>query len=354
MVNKENITSLISEGISHKIFPGCVVGYNGYGGCGIIQEGKITYDSDALRVEGDTIYDIASLTKIITTTGILVLNTNKQLDLDDPINNHLNVTTFPGVTIRHILAHVGGLTLSLSSLKDLPKNEIDMMILNTPPTSEPGEKTYYSNQGFYILGKIIEYITNQPLVSFFEENIFRPLGMIDTQANPLARLKSRIAPTEDDKWRGKLIWGEPHDETAYKIGALCGHAGLFSTAQDLLRLGGLWLDMGKHKNTQIVSPELISEGTHDNFPKAKNSTGDYNYNFALGWRLHDRKFIGSLASDNTYAFSGFTGPSLMVDPQKGAVVAIMNNRVHPSRLTSNNRALYHANITNEVYNGLNL
>ncbi len=352
MVSKENVSSLISKGVSQRVFPGCVVGYKSNESFGMIQEGKTTYDPEASKAESNTIYDIASLTKIITTTGILVLCTNQQLDLDDPINSHLNVTTFPGVTIRHVLAHAGGLTLSLSSLKDLPKNDIDATILNTPPTFEPGEKTYYSNQGFYILGKIIESITNQSLDKFFEENIFRPLGMIDTQANPPAGLKARIAPTEDDNWRGKLIWGEPHDETAYIMGILCGHAGLFSTTQDLLKLGELWLKMGKHKEVQIISPELISEGTYNNFPKAENATGDYNYNFALGWRLHDKKFIGNLASEDTYDFSGFTGPSLMVDPQNSLVVAIVNNRVHPSRLTSTNRAEYHANITDVIYNGI--
>lgn len=354
IITEKIIAGLISEGISNHVFPGCVVGYGNDKYFKVIKEGRFIYSSDGSKVDATTIYDIASLTKIVTTTGILVLNTKQQLSLDDPIDKYLNVLSFPTVTIRHILAHTGGLTLSLSSLKNLSNEEIDATILNTGPTSKPGEKIYYSNQGFYILGKVIESITGQTLAHFFQKSIFDPLEMTDTQSNPPALLKNRIAPTENDEWRKKIVWGEPHDETAYRMGVLCGHAGLFSTTQDLFKLGILWLSMGNYKDRTIISPELILEATCSNFPEAENTTGDYNHNFALGWRLNDRKFIGNRASTVTYNFSGFTGPSLMVDPEKNLVLVVMNNRVYPSRLTSTNRALYHAKITDEVYTALSL
>lgn len=349
---KKSVSALVEEAISKKAFPGAVVCYGDGENFWLVSSGRLTYEDDSPEVESSTIYDIASLTKIFTTTAVLILATNRMLGLDDYLDRYLGGNAFPGVTIRHSLAHTAGLTLSLSSLKNLPSEEIDRVIRTTGPTTKPGSQFYYSNQGFYLLGKVIEKISHDLLGNVFQKIMFEPIGLKSTLSNPPASAKSYIAPTEYDSWRGRQIWGEVHDEVAYKMGGLCGHAGLFSTAEDLYKLGVLWLGQGVIHGKILISPDLINQGVINNFPFASNVSEDYRQNFSLGWRLNDYKFTGNEVSGRIYNFSGFTGPSLMIDPERKMIIAIMENRVYPSRSTSVERYVYHARITTKIYKGI--
>jgi len=349
---EHKIKIFLNEAIEKKAFPGAVV-IAGDGEKQILKiaVGRTTYSSDSQKVGIDTIYDLASLAKIFTLTGALILASKNEINLDKEINYFLKTDNFPKVTLRHLLTHTSGLKLSLSSLKNFPPEQIEKEIFSHGPKTEPGTECYYSNQGYFILGEILERVTKKRLDSFFRDSIFIPLRMNSTGFNPPKEWKKKIAPTEDDPWRGGLIWGETHDEIAYKTGGIAGHAGLFSNGEDLFKLGQLWLGGGTFEGKQLIKRNFISQATTGNFPEAIDGTGIYAQHFGLGWRLENRKFIGHLASKNTYNFSGFTGPSLMVDPEKELIVVIMNNRIHPSR-TGPDWILFHAKITEEIYRSL--
>ena len=242
------------------------------------------------------------------------------------------------------MAHTAGLRLSLSSLKDLPRPEIAAAILAAGPVTEPGARFYYSSQGYYLLGQALEAVSGQRLADCLQTTVLGPLGMSTTTFNPPVTWRQRIAPTEDDPRRGGVVWGVPHDESTFALGGVSSHAGLFSTAADLLKLGRLWLHEGTVGGQPLIRRDLIRESIEDNFPGAIGATSFRVQRFALGWGLDDRKYIGSFASSHAYSLLGFTGPALTIDPEHGAVIVILNNRVHPTR-DGPSRAPCHAAIT---------
>lgn len=351
---ERKIKIFLNEAIEKKAFPGAVV-IAGDEEKQILKiaVGRTTYLPNSPKVDIDTIYDLASLTKIFTLTGTLILASKNEINLDKEINYFLKTDNFPKVTIRHLLAHTSGLKLSLSSLKNFTPEQIKKEIFSHGPETKPGTESYYSNQGYFILGEILERVTKKRLDSFFRDSIFIPLRMSSIGFNPPKEWKKKIAPTEDDPWRGKLIWGETNDEIAYKTEGIAGHAGLFSNGENLFKLGQLWLKQGVFEGRQLINHNFISQATICNFPEAIDGTGAYAQQFGLGWRLENRKFIGCFASKNTYNFSGFTGPSLMVDPEKKLIVTIMNNRIHPSR-NGPDWISFHTKITEEIYRNLSL
>ena len=210
--------------------------------------------------------------------------------------------------------------------------------------TEPGARFYYSSQGYYLLGKALEAVSGQRLADCLQTTVLGPLGMSTTTFNPPAAWRQRIAPTEDDPRRGGVVWGVPHDESTCALGGVAGHAGLFSTAADLLELGRLWLNEGMVGGRSLIRRDLIRESIEDNYPGAVGATGFRVQRFALGWGLDDRAYTGSCASPRAYSLLGFTGPALTVDPEPGAVIVILNNRVHPTR-DGPSRARCHAAIT---------
>lgn len=335
------VKEILEDAIEQKVFPGAVVIAGDKGGKIVeVTAGKTGYLDNFRKVESETIYDIASLTKIFTLTGTLILASNGGIDLDDEIDRLLQNDRFSKITMRQLLAHTAGLRLSLSKLKNFNKERIKLEIFNHGPVTEPGSQYYYSNQGYFILGRVLEEVTKKSLKNFFQESIFNPLGITSTRFNPPIEWRDKIAPTEEDPWRGGLVWGEVHDEIAWKTGGVAGHAGLFSTGEDLFKLGQLWLNNGLFSGEQIIHPDLISQAITYNFSY-----------FSLGWRLGNKRFTGHLTSPETYSFIGFSGPSLMVDPEKELIIVIMNNRIHPSR-NGPDRASYHAKVTDEIYRSL--
>ena len=335
---------LVAAG-QHRIFPGAVVAVAGRTGrANIVTSGHLTYAGDSPAVGPDTIYDIASITKIVTLTATLVLANAGRLRLDDRLGDLLDCATFRNVTVRQVLAHTAGLRLSLSSLQERPRPEIKAAILAAGPVTEPGAQFYYSSQGYYLLGKALEAVSGQPLADCLRTTILGPLGMCATTFNPPVAWRQRIAPTEDDPRRGGVVCGVPHDESTFALGGVAGHAGLFSTVADLLRLGRLWLHEGTVGGQPLIRRDLIRASIADNFPNAVGATGFRVQRFALGWGLDDRNYIGSFASSRAYSLLGFTGPALTVDPEAGAVIVILNNRVHPTR-DGPSRARCHAAIT---------
>ncbi len=336
---------LLVDAGRRRIFPGAVVAVSGRTGhTNIVTAGHLTYAPDSPAGGPDTIYDIASLTKIVTLTATLVLVSAGRLCLDDRLGDLLDCATFRNVTVRQVLAHTAGLRLSLSSLQDRPRPEIEAAILAAGPVTAPGSQFYYSSQGYYLLGRALETVSGQRLADCLRTTVLDPLGMGTTTFNPPAAWRQRIAPTEDDPRRGGVVCGVPHDESTFALGGVAGHAGLFSTAADLLKLGRLWLHEGTVDGQPLIRRDLIRASIADNFPAALGATGFRVQRFALGWGLEDRSYVGAFASPRAYSLLGFTGPALTVDPEHGAVVAILNNRVHPTR-NGPSRAHCHAAIT---------
>ena len=336
---------LLAAARARRIFPGAVVAAAGRAGrAHIVTAGRLTYAPDCPAVGPDTIYDVASVTKIVTLTATLALASAGRLHLDDRLGDLLDCATFRNVTVRQVLAHTAGLRLSLSGLMDRPRPEIEAAILAAGPVTKPGTQFYYSSQGYCLLGKALEAVSGQRLADCLRTTVLIPLGMGTTTFNPPAARRKRIAPTEDDPRRGGVVCGVPHDESTFALGGVAGHAGLFSTAADLLRLGRLWLHEGTVGGKTLIRRDLIRASIADNFPAAIGATGFRVQRFALGWGLDDRSYIGSFASPRAYSLLGFTGPALTVDPEAGAVIVILNNRVHPTR-DGPSRARCHAALT---------
>ncbi|MFQ5641711.1 MAG: serine hydrolase domain-containing protein, partial [bacterium] len=196
----------------------------------------------------------------------------------------------------------------------------------------PGAETRYSDLGVILTGKIIEKISGQPLDVFCKQNIFEPLGMHETFFNPPEIYWPRIPPTEKDPWRGRVVHGVVHDENAFALGGVAGHAGLFSTARDLAKLLQMLLNGGEYNGVKLLSVQVINKFTSRQ-DLTEGSTR------AIGWdtRSEENSSSGHFMSMRAFGHTGFTGNSVWIDPEKNLFVILLSNRVHPSR---ENRKIY--------------
>lgn len=275
--------------------------------------GRLTYDEDAPPVTAATIYDLASLTKVVaTTTMAMILVEEGRLDLDQPVRD--------GVTVRHLLTHSSGLPAVAPLFKEIRGKEayverIRAMDLEYPP----GSRSAYSDLGVILLGDVLEQVAGQSIETFGQSRVLGPLGMKDTMYRPPPGLLPRIAPTEIDPWRGRLIHGEVHDENAFAMGGIAPHAGLFGTAGDLSRFAQMMLD-----------GDLVSRETIELFTRKAGIPGS---DRALGWdtKSPQGSSAGTLFSPGSFGHTGFTGTSLWIDPERQLYVILLTNRVHPTR-----------------------
>jgi len=292
--------------------------------------GRLTYEADAPPVTADTLYDLASLTKVVaTTTMAMILVDEGRLDLDRPVRDFLPGFQGPGkdaVTVRHLLTHSSGLPAVAPLYKEIQGRQafverIQAMDLEYPP----GSRSVYSDLGIILLGEILERVAGRPLEAFVRARVFEPLGMRDTLFRPPAELRPRIAPTEIDPWRGRLVHGEVHDENAYAMGGVAPHAGLFGTAGDLARFAQMLLNGGKLDGRRIVSSETVELFTR--------RTGIPGSDRALGWdtKSAEGSSAGTFFSPRSFGHTGFTGTSIWIDPERRIFVILLTNRVHPTR-----------------------
>ncbi|MEK7254388.1 MAG: serine hydrolase, partial [Bacteroidota bacterium] len=230
------------------------------------------------------------------------------------------------VTVRHLLTHCAGLVPFRLYFKEKSSaGEILQPILNEPLEYPTGSKTSYSDLDFILLGKIVEKLSGVRLDTFCAEQIFRPLRMADTFFLPDSSVLSRLAPTEFDAWRGRLVHGQVHDENAHALGGVSGHAGLFSTARDLATFLQMLLNGGKYDDLQ-----LLQSGTVALFTRRQNLVPGSSR--ALGWDTADgANSAGRLMSERAFGHTGYTGTSVWVDPEKEMFVILLSNRVHPTR-----------------------
>lgn len=278
----------------------------------------------------DTIYDVASLTKVLaTTTAVLLLKEDGALDLDRSVFEYLPIPEFQTITIRHLLTHTAGLPSVRPFYRDTHTvTEMIQRYVNLGFEWEPGTHRNYSDAGFLILGKVVELVAHDSLDAFCRKRIFRQLGMERTAFNPPRRWAGRCAATEQCPWRGKLMVGVVHDENAYAVGGVAGHAGLFSTAEDIARycralLGG-----------KLLRDESVAEMT------ALGQVPSYPWQ-GLGWGLDpwSSETQGYLPSRTAFGHSGWTGSSLWMDRATGLFAILLGNTCHPTRRRQDNETL---------------
>jgi len=295
----------------------------------------------------DTIYDVASLTKVVATApAIMKLYEQGKIRLDDPVTTYL--PEFQGgksaITIRNLMTHFSGLRPDLDV--DPAWNGYDTgirMALIDKPTGPPGQSFVYSDINFELLGEIVGQVSGKPLDQFAREEIFAPLGMTETTFRPAASLTARIAPTEVDAATGKPWRGVVHDPTARYMGGVAGHAGVFSTADDLARYAETMLN---GRMFALATVELFTSNA---------APADQPILRGLGWDI-DSQYSSNRGNifprGTSYGHTGFTGPALWIDPTSKSFVVIMTNRVHPKGGRSINE--WRRNIATIAAEGLGL
>jgi len=323
-----SIDRIVARGIKAGGYPGAsvVVGRKGYA---VFQKGfgKLGWTISSPRVSADkSIYDLASLTKVVgTTTAAMVLFDQGRLDLDAPVSTYL--PAFSGgwkdsVTVRQLLTHRSGLPAG----RDLWRiartaDEARAAVLATNLECRPGQCYIYSDLGADVLGFVVEAIAGESLDNFLHDKVFEPLGMTDTFFRPADSLTYRIAPTEIAPPRGYPLQGQVHDENAYALGGVAGHAGLFSTAADLSIFAQMMLNGGEYNGVRILSDTTVALFT-------RRAAGTR----ALGWDTADGDGgSGRFLDSHAYGHTGYTGTSIWIDPERQMFVLLLTNRVHAAR-----------------------
>ncbi len=341
MDHPDPITHVLQEGVQSGVFPGAVLYVRHQRRLTIHRAiGQLSSHPDSPVVQIQTIYDLASLTKpLATVSSVLLLVQEGSLQLEQPLETIISETKgFPlgEVSLKELLSHQSGLpawkplyqTFSpvFTEEPEFRQQRVQAilgMILQEPIEQLPNISVY-SDLGYMVLGFVVERVAGRSLAAFSQERIFSPLradhltfGLEKGQEN----LSERIAPTEGDPWRGRLLQGEVHDENAAALGGIAGHAGLFGTAEAVGTVTKAWLDgyLGK--------PSIFSQDGVKQFVKAQPGTS-----WALGWDTPSHpSSSGQFFSHEAFGHLGFTGTSIWIDPVKELEVIFLSNRVHPTR-----------------------
>ena len=284
----------------------------------------------AQPVKKDTIYDLASLTKVVATaTAVMQLRDTGKLKLDQPVSDFLPLPAFKKFTLRHILTHTTGLPAFRPWYKELKGfDDILPLIAAEELSWKPGTRRRYSDLGFVLLTKIIELCSRQPLDAYCTEHIFKPLKMKHTMFRPSKDLRDQCAATEKCAWRKRVMQGEVHDETAYALGGIAGHAGLFSTAEDLAKFCRGLLE-GKVLKASTLKE--MTRGEHLPFYPMQG----------LAWKRDPWRSgsEGFLPSRTAFGHTGWTGTTMWIDPEQGLFAILLSNTCHPSRKQRDSKTL---------------
>jgi uncharacterized protein YbbC (DUF1343 family)/CubicO group peptidase (beta-lactamase class C family) len=326
------IDAAIGAAVDKELIPGAVVEI-GHNGAVVYRK---AYGSRALlpkqeRMTEDTIFDAASLTKVIATTSCLMkLFEEGKLRLNDPVTEYL--PEFQGgkspITIRNLMTHFSGLRPDLDLQPHWSGYETGIQkALIDKPQGLPGVRFVYSDINYILLGEIVHRLSGKTLAVYAKEQVFEPLGMKHTRFLPPAEWYSRIAPTELDPESGQPIRAVVHDETARDMGGVAGHAGMFTTAEDLGRFAQMMLDGGLVEGKRIFQAATIEKFTSPQSPPGQPVVR------GLGWDINSpySSNRGELFPIGSYGHTGFTGTSLWIDPSSKTYVILLTNSVHPHR-----------------------
>lgn len=341
------VSDIMHQAISERVFPGGAVAF---GTCTVPlyhqSYGTYTYEA-VIPVREDSIWDLGSLTKImVTTPAIMLLYDRQLLELDALACQYLPEFGNNGkqsITIRHLLSHTAGLRelYPFFDMEMTQEKEVFDYILNDKLRYNVGEATHYSDLSMIVLGLIVESVSGLSLDVFVSKEIFERLGMQHTCFRPIhkSEFNPLVVPTEVDfVHRNRLLWGEVHDPTAFLLGGVAGHAGLFSTVKDVCRFAQMMLAGGIDLPT---NHRLFSEKTVKLFTTPGPTTPLNPRPFALGWDVSARRTFngytsaGSFLGPRTFGHTGFTGTSLWIDPDRNFFVILLTNAVHPTAAGGN-------------------
>jgi CubicO group peptidase (beta-lactamase class C family) len=339
---------VLEEAVVNRAFPGCVFGVLAGGEVALEGGlGRFTYDPGSPLVTAETVYDIASITKVVATTAAaMLLVQSGEIDLETPLGELLpgfiagRASGDPAhrVTLRNLLAHNSGLPgeVELFRTATTPASLFEEC-LKLPLEAEPGARAEYSDPGFILLGKALEMRMREPLDSWVRREVFGPLGMGATGFCPAPALRKSIPPTEEDTWfRHRLIQGEVQDENAWVLGGVAGHAGVFSNIADLLRFAGAIFNTNAGANADaaggnlpgrthlLFDPQVLKQFTQRQPPAGSDR--------ALGWDTPSaNSSAGRHFSAHSIGHLGFSGCSLWIDLDAGVAIVLLTNRTWPDR-----------------------
>jgi CubicO group peptidase (beta-lactamase class C family) len=325
---RDTVRAVLRQAIADSAFPGAVV-VIGSAREVLLREGFGVLDpADRRRPDDRTVWDLASLTKVVgTTTAVLALVAEGRVALDSPAVRYLPQWAggSPAVTVRHLLTHSAGLPAGRPYYRTAATREEALaQLFETRPDTAPGGRYLYSDIGFLLLGQLVETVRGAPLDEVVAATLSRPLGLRDTRFRPPASWVRRTAPTEMDPWRGRQVRGEVHDENAVRFGGVAGHAGLFSSGRDLARVAQLLLRRGEWNGRPVLPSATLGEFLRLQQPLLSHR--------ALGWETPSgTNSAGARLSPRAAGHTGFTGTSLWVDPDRDLFVILLTNRVNPSR-----------------------
>jgi CubicO group peptidase (beta-lactamase class C family) len=325
---------VLDQAVSDHAFPGGVLAVGHQDELIVHEFGRQTYDAKSPAVNVGTIYDAASLTKPVVTATLVAMQAEAgRIGLDLPVARYIpewndgpNSDWRKAVTVRNLLTHSSGLPAHKDYFLTLhSKREYIAAICREPLEYAPGTKAIYSDLGFILLGEILERATGKSVDQLAHDQIFAPLDMADTMFNPPKNLHSRIAPTENDAvFRKRLLQGEVHDENAFAMGGVAGHAGMFTTASDLAAFCQMLLNGGIYGHHRLLTRATISRFTVPE-PLAGNKG-------TLGWMTPTpNSSSGRYFSPRSFGHLGFTGTSIWIDPERQLFVILLTNRVYPTR-----------------------
>ena len=287
----------------------------------------------------DSIFDLASLTKLFVSTALLVLHDRRRVALDDSIAGL--IPEFAGadrrrkrITYRHVLTHTSGLPAYVNFRDELGLQSVIARVCSTPLVAAPGSTINYSDLGFMLVGEAVARIFGAPLDDALRALVMAPLALDDTCFKPRAALSHRIVCTEKDAWRKRLLRGEVHDENCWAMGGVAGHAGLFGTARDVARLAEMYRLGGESRSNRTLLRHTAKKAVREQAAGPEERRG-------LGWAIKasDQGSSGARFSNDSFGHTGYTGTSVWVDPQRALTVVLLTNRVLFSRKPEPIRAL---------------
>ncbi|MDB4887381.1 MAG: beta-lactamase family protein [Gemmatimonadetes bacterium] len=325
---RDTLRAILQRGVADSAFPGAVAVIGSHlGPLATVSAGHLDW-APSPAVSPTTIWDLASLTKVVgMTSAMLQLVEQGRIDLDAPVQRYLPEWTGrwkERVTVRDLITHRSGLPAFRQYFKlNLAPDSTLALQLSTPLDTVPGARMVYSDIGAITAGKVVERVSGERLDAYLARHVFGPLGMKDTRYLPPDSLRSRIAPTEVDPWRGRHLVGEVHDENAAALGGVSAHAGLFSTANDLSRLAQAYLNGGELDGARLAKAATIRQ-----FTTVQDSTFSTR---ALGWDTPPGAGSGHFLRHPAFGHTGFTGTSLWIDPAHDLYVILLTNRVNPTR-----------------------
>lgn len=344
LLNKEQekrVADFIKKGAEDGVYPGAVLLIARGGEIVFLREtGYLSLIPEHVPMKKDTIFDLASLTKVLTTTlAVMRLVDQERVGLDQPLSEIIqsHLKDKGGLTPRLILNHSGGFAAWKPFYPDLVKieqkkrkNFLRELIIDEPPAYRPGEASIYSDLGFMLLEWIIEEASGMQLDPFMKIDFYKPLSLkrtfLSNGSIPPQFKKDEIAPTEDCPWRKRILQGEVHDENAYALGGHSGHSGLFGDAEDILSIIDMLRGHYRGERHDYFKPEIVRE-----FFRRQDIVKESSW--ALGWDTPSatNSSSGEYFSIHSAGHLGFTGSSLWMDLDRDITVIFLTNRVHPTR-----------------------